>query len=108
MWIGDVQQLPPVEGNSVFKPLNTLKKAAAIHGSKLWTGNLWTTRASLAVLMKVQYRMDDNLKDITEQFANGQQILQDALVLVERRIQRDAEDMQEVWLERFLHDSKLA
>ena len=47
-------------------------------------------------------------KDITERFANRQQTLQDALANAKRRVQGDAENIQEVWQERFLHDSKLA
>jgi hypothetical protein len=91
-WIGDVHQLPPIMGQSVFTPIDMVKNAKDRCGRLLWTGEKWNKRQSLSVLMKHQYRMQEPLASISERFADGNQSVQDAVLLSEKVLKEGVED----------------
>ena len=94
VWIGDVHQLPPIMGQSVYTPINMVKNAKDYCGRLLWTGEKWSERQSLSVLMKHQYRMQEPLASISERFANGDQTVSDAMLLSEKVLEEGVEDWE--------------
>ena len=94
VWIGDVHQLPPIMGQSVWTPIDVLKNAKDYCGRLLWTGEKWSERQSLSVLMKHQYCMQEPLASISERFANGDQTVSDALLLSEKVLEEVVEDWE--------------
>ena len=81
VWIGDVHQLPPLLENSVFGSLKRLKNDNECTRAKARRGILDERQATLAVLMKEQFRMQEPLAGIAECFAQGKQTVTDAFVL---------------------------
>lgn len=94
VWIGDVHQLPPIMGQSVYTPIDVVKNARDRCGRLLWTGEKWSERQSLSVLMKHQYRMQEPLASISERFANGDQTVHDAMLLSEKVLKEGVEDWE--------------
>ena len=74
VFIGDVHQLTPVLGTSVYSSVQKLKLGTDDwKGSTLWRGDWWRdgernveNRANLGITMVDQYRMDDELAILSE------------------------------------------
>ena len=81
IFIGDVHQLPPVMGESVYSSNGA--------GRSLWTGENWQKRLIGTVLMREQYRMVSPLKEIAERFSNGDQTVEDAILLEGCSVRRE-------------------
>jgi hypothetical protein len=82
VWIGDVHQLQPLMGLLLATSSAVLKNSKDAEGRVLWTGEQWKERVTMAVLMKEQYRKEEPLALIAERFANSEQTLDDAQLLL--------------------------
>lgn len=101
VWLGDVHQLPPVFGHAVYSVSKKMHNGD-YQGQKLWRGENWKERKSLAVLVTQQYRMVEPLCGIAQRFANGQQTVEDALLIRSRLARRGMNGKTEGdWLLQF-------